>query len=56
MKTITTAQLAELMWNTVIINDMFDEKLALVRDALRDACRTLADTMIVAEPDAKTRD
>jgi len=53
MKMLTTAQLAELMWNTIIINDMFDEKLAPVRDALRDACRTLADTLIVAEEDSK---
>ena len=51
MKTITTAQLAELMWNTVVINDMFDEKLRPVEGALRDACRSLADTMIVAETD-----
>jgi len=51
-RTLTASELAELMWNTVVINDMFDEKLAPVRDALRNECKRLVGVTVVADEDA----
>lgn len=48
-KTICAAALADLLWNTIIINDMFDEKLAPVRGALREACGRLVGYAITGD-------
>lgn len=48
-KTISAAALADLLWNTIIINDMFDEKLAPVRGALREACGRLVGYAITGD-------
>lgn len=48
-KTITASRLAEQLWTLVVENDMFDEKLAPVQEALKDfIADNLVGTTIVA--------